>query len=114
MAFISDLIDKLAAEHNVDPARIFVNGLSQGGGMSFALSCELPERVAAVGLVAAAHFLPFEWCGDRRPKPMIRFSGAARAMRIMLVPLTAGPVRRSPLSSGGPRSRSTGRHQETP
>lgn len=75
VAFISDLIDKLAAEHNVDPARIYVNGLSQGGGMSFALSCELPDRVAAVGLVAAAHFLPFEWCGDRRPKPMIAFHG---------------------------------------
>lgn len=75
VAFISDLIDKLAAEYNIDPARVYVNGLSQGGGMSFALSCTLPQRIAAVGLVAAAHFMPFEACGNPDPVPMIAFHG---------------------------------------
>lgn len=75
VAFISDLIDKVAAEYSIDPARVYVNGLSQGGGMSFALSCTLSHRIAAIGLVAAAHFLPFEYCGDRRPMPMIAFHG---------------------------------------
>src|SRR5204863_7766187 len=37
--FISDLIDTLSASYNIDSTRIYANGLSNGGGMSFALSC---------------------------------------------------------------------------
>src|ERR1700740_2032734 len=35
--FICDLIDKLQAEYNIDPNRIYANGMSIGGGMAFAL-----------------------------------------------------------------------------
>jgi polyhydroxybutyrate depolymerase len=41
--FISELIDKLEASYNIDPARIYANGLSNGGGVTFALSCTLSE-----------------------------------------------------------------------
>src|SRR3989454_10554774 len=75
--FISELIDTLAAAYNIDPTRIYANGLSNGGGMSFVLSCTMSDRIAAVGLVAAAHLLPWEWCTDRRPVPMIAFHGTA-------------------------------------
>jgi polyhydroxybutyrate depolymerase len=75
--FIADLIDTLRTTHNVDPGRVYVNGLSNGGGMAFALSCRLPERIAAVGTVAAAHDLPWEWCDDGRPVPLISFHGTA-------------------------------------
>ena len=75
--FISELIDKLEASYNVDPARIYANGLSNGGGVTFALSCTLPDRIAAFGPVAAAVTLPFDWCPDSRPAPMIAFHGTA-------------------------------------
>jgi polyhydroxybutyrate depolymerase len=75
--FISDLMDKLEAEYNIDPARIYINGLSQGGGMVFVLSCRLSRRVAAVGAVAAAEELPSSWCSDSTPVPMIAFHGTA-------------------------------------
>ena len=75
--FISDLIDTLEAAYNIDPARIYANGLSNGGGMAFVLSCTLSDRIAAVGMVAAAQMLPFEWCTDRRAVPMIAFHGTA-------------------------------------
>ena len=52
--FISDLIDHLQAKYNIDPSRIYANGLSNGGGMSFVLSCTLSDRIAAVGMVGAA------------------------------------------------------------
>ena len=51
--FISDLIDRLAEAYNIDPVRIYANGLSNGGGMVFVLSCTLSDRIAAVGMVAA-------------------------------------------------------------
>ncbi len=75
--FISELIDTLEAAYNIDPTRIYANGLSNGGGMAFVLSCTLSDRIAAVGMVAAAQLLPFSWCTDRRPVPMIAFHGTA-------------------------------------
>lgn len=85
--FISDLIDTLSARYNIDSTRIYANGLSNGGGMSFALSCTLSNRIAAVGLVAAAETMPWSGCGERwavsggretdRPVPVISFHGTA-------------------------------------
>jgi len=77
VVFISELIDTLQASYNIDPARIYANGMSNGGGMAFALSCTLSHRIAAVGAVAAAETLPWSWCQDSRPVPMIAFHGTA-------------------------------------
>jgi polyhydroxybutyrate depolymerase len=73
--FIADLIDTLKLSYNIDPNRIYANGLSNGGGMAFVLSCTLSDRIAAVGMVAAAQTLPWEWCTDQRAVPMIAFHG---------------------------------------
>jgi polyhydroxybutyrate depolymerase len=75
--FISELIDTLKASYNIDANRIYANGLSNGGGMSFVLSCTLSDRIAAVGMVAAAQTLPWTWCTDARAVPMIAFHGTA-------------------------------------
>src|SRR5712691_13334857 len=84
--FISALIDTLEAAYNIDPTRIYANGISNGGGMAFVLSCTLSDRIAAVGMVAAAQTLPWSWCTDHRPVPMIAFHGTAD-----LVPYQGGP-----------------------
>lgn len=60
--FISDLIDKLEATYNIDPARIYANGFSNGGSMAFALSCRLSDRIAAAGTVSAAQDQPASRC----------------------------------------------------
>ncbi|MGH7338853.1 MAG: alpha/beta hydrolase family esterase, partial [Candidatus Rokuibacteriota bacterium] len=86
--FISVLIDTLEASYNIDPARIYVNGMSNGGGMAFGLSCTLAERIAAVGMVAAAQQLPSSWCEEMRPMPMIAFHGDADPV----VPYGGGPL----------------------
>jgi polyhydroxybutyrate depolymerase len=75
--FIAELIDTLSGAYNIDSTRIYANGLSNGGGMAFALSCTLSNRIAAVGMVAAAQTLPWRWCTDERPVPMIAFHGTA-------------------------------------
>ena len=43
--------------------------------MSFALSCTLAHRLAAIGTVGAARVLPWEWCEEKRPLPVISFHG---------------------------------------
>lgn len=73
--FIAELIDTLKASYNVDPARIYADGFSNGGGMAFVLSCTLSDRIAAIGLVASAQFRPWSACRDQRPVPMIAFHG---------------------------------------
>jgi len=77
VVFISELIDLLQKSYNIDPGAIYANGLSNGGGMAFALSCTLPHRIAAFGAVGAAITLPLDWCPDNRPAPLIAFHGTA-------------------------------------
>jgi polyhydroxybutyrate depolymerase len=73
--FISDLIDKLEAKYNIDPARIYVNGMSNGAGMTLLLACELSDRIAAIGMVAGAYPDSWEKCRPGRPVPAMVFHG---------------------------------------
>ncbi len=74
--FISNLIDKLETEYNVDSNRIYANGMSNGGAVAFELSCELSDRIAAVGAVAAEQRLPWN-CRGSKPVPTVAFHGTA-------------------------------------
>lgn len=85
--FINDLINKLEQDYNIDPARIYANGLSNGGGMSFVLSCKLADRIAAIGSVSGAYLLSWDKCDPVRPVPMIAFHGTADEV----VPYEGGP-----------------------
>jgi polyhydroxybutyrate depolymerase len=75
--YIAALIDRLEADYAVDRSRIYANGFSNGGGMASMLSCTMSDRLAAVGLVGAAHTVPWRWCRDPRPVPMISIHGTA-------------------------------------
>lgn len=85
--FISDLIDRLQRRYSIDPQRIYVNGLSNGASMSVAAGCELADRVAAIGGVAGAYYIPLESCHPNRPVPMIAFHGTDDPV----VPYHGGP-----------------------
>jgi polyhydroxybutyrate depolymerase len=88
ITFMSELIDELQSTYHIDSARIYANGLSNGGGLAFALSCALSHRIAAVGMVAPAQTLPPDWCAATRPVPMIAFHGDADT----LLPYGGGPL----------------------
>jgi len=90
--FISRLIDTLVARHNVDPDRVYVNGLSNGGGMTFALSCTVPERLAAAGIVAGAQTHPPALCADAPAIPVVVIHGT----RDPVVPYDGGDTWVSP------------------
>lgn len=75
--FIAELIDKLQTSYNIDRTRIYANGMSNGGGMAFVLSCTLSDRIAAVGMVSAGLDPGWSWCTDHRPVPVIAFHGTA-------------------------------------
>ena len=88
--FISDLIDRLETDYNIDPTRVYANGLSNGGGMSFLLACALSDRIAAVGIVAGALPVSLEDCQPSRPVPAMMFHGTDDP----IVPYSGGQLRR--------------------
>lgn len=73
--YVRALIDELKARYNIDERRVYADGLSNGGGMAWLLSCVLSDRIAAVGLVGAAYTIPTEWCATREPVPAIMLHG---------------------------------------
>jgi len=56
VGFIAALIDRLSAEYPVDPARIYVTGMSNGGMMSHRVGRELSSKIAAIAPVVGTVF----------------------------------------------------------
>lgn len=75
LAFIADLLDTLSQQFCLDLNRVYANGISNGGGMSYLLACELADRFAAIGTVAGAYIEPEGGCQPSRPVPVIAFHG---------------------------------------
>lgn len=77
VAFFKEMFDVLDKAYCIDDARIFVNGLSNGGGMTNRLACEMADRIAAVGTVAGAYSPLRNGCQPARPIPVVAFHGDA-------------------------------------
>lgn len=75
VAFLSAVIDDVAASYCVDPSRVYATGMSNGGMMAYRLACELADRVAAIAPVAAV--MVTERCAPSRPIPMLHIHGTA-------------------------------------
>jgi poly(hydroxyalkanoate) depolymerase family esterase len=57
---IKQMIDKMKADHKSDPGRIYVTGLSAGGGMTSAMLATYPEIFAGGAIIAG---LPYRCAG---------------------------------------------------
>ena len=78
VGFVRALIDELATFINIDPDRVYATGFSNGAIMVYRLACELPDRIAAIGPVAATQILDDqEACHPARSVPVIHFHGTA-------------------------------------
>lgn len=53
VGFIGALIDKAVADHNADRSRVYVIGMSNGGGMAYRLAVDMPSRLAGIAAVSA-------------------------------------------------------------
>jgi polyhydroxybutyrate depolymerase len=69
-------LDQLEAGVCVDPARVFVTGISNGGGPTARLACDLSDRLAGVASVAGAYQAPAP-CNPERPLPVLEIHGTA-------------------------------------
>ncbi len=53
---IKQMVDKMAADHSIDPSRIFVTGLSAGAYMTTALAATYPDVFAAAAPIAGGPY----------------------------------------------------------
>lgn len=76
VGFISDLIDTVASNYNIDLQRVYSCGMSMGGFMSYRLACELHERIAAIASVTGlmSYQLP-QNCQQQKEVPVMQIHG---------------------------------------
>lgn len=85
--YVVALVDALAAQGIVDPARVGVGGISNGGFMTLRLACAAPQRFAAFAVVAANNAVGIE-CPGGPPVPMLFIHGTEDAW----VPFGGGTI----------------------
>lgn len=73
VAFVLDLLDHVAANVCIDPARVYSTGMSNGGLFTSEVVCDLSERIAAA--VSVAGVSHHESCVPSRAVPYLAFHG---------------------------------------
>jgi polyhydroxybutyrate depolymerase len=76
VAFIRELVAQLKLDGNIDAARVYVTGLSNGGAMTHRLACEAADVFAAAAPLAfPISVSPPSTCTPSRPIPVLTFMG---------------------------------------
>jgi polyhydroxybutyrate depolymerase len=76
VGFIGKIIDNLVETKRVDPARIYVTGVSRGGLMTYTLACAFADRIAAaVPAITGMTEYQREDCRPARPVPLLIIAG---------------------------------------
>ena len=89
VGFVSNLLDTVSAHYNIDQDRIYSTGMSNGGYMSFLLSCQLSNRIAAIASVTGSMTLQtYDNCNPQHPTPVLQIHGTADAT----VPYNGNPT----------------------
>jgi polyhydroxybutyrate depolymerase len=54
IGFLELLIDRLVSHYNIDPQRVYIAGISNGGMMAYRAGVELADKVAAIAPIAGS------------------------------------------------------------
>jgi polyhydroxybutyrate depolymerase len=78
VGFTSKIIDELVSKDKVNPKKVYVTGVSNGGFMSFKLACDLRDKISAIGVIVAS--VPTNYVQKCKPSkgiPIIWFNGTS-------------------------------------
>ena len=87
LGFLRAILDRLASEGLVDPARVFFTGTSNGGAMTLRVICQAPELAAGAAVVIMNQPVGTD-CPDGPPVPLMFIHGADDPV----VPFAGGPI----------------------
>lgn len=76
--FLSQLLDRLVKNLPINPARVFVAGLSNGAAMAYRMACELASKIAGIASVSGAMLVGS--CHPTRPVSVLIMHGTADAV----------------------------------
>jgi polyhydroxybutyrate depolymerase len=75
VGYIRQLLDTLATDLSVDPARVFAAGHSNGAILAYRLACELSDRIVGIGVQAGS--LGVDACTPSQAVSVIHLHGTA-------------------------------------
>ncbi|MFK8006946.1 MAG: PHB depolymerase family esterase [Saprospiraceae bacterium] len=76
LSFLDLIIDRVYTDYDIDLARVYSTGMSNGGYMSHRLACELSDRIAAIASVAGGVFNEqLDNCSPSRAVPVMQIHG---------------------------------------
>lgn len=78
---IKQMIDRMQVDHGIDPARVFVTGLSGGGAMTAVMLAAYPELFAGAAILAGVPLRLPEWTTASRSTPVRAPSNAVARAR---------------------------------
>jgi polyhydroxybutyrate depolymerase len=87
-AYLDTLIAEVKAEYNVDPKRVFLFGISNGGFMAYRMACDHAGDIAAMVSVVGAGLVRTK-CNPSEPVSVLEIHGTADEM----VPYDGGEFR---------------------
>jgi polyhydroxybutyrate depolymerase len=73
VSFLTALIDHIVRTLPIDPRRVYVAGMSNGGAMTYRIGCALSDRIAAIAPVEAAT----PGCRPAQPVSIVAVHGLA-------------------------------------
>jgi len=68
------LLNRMERSPCVEPSRVYATGVSNGGGFTARLGCEMADRLAAIAPVAGGYD-PLKRCKPARPLPLLEIHG---------------------------------------
>lgn len=88
VGFLTALVERLSRDYRVDPARIYVTGISNGAFMSHRLACDTAWAAAIAPVAGQLSEDTARACSPRGPMPVLSIGGT----RDSLVPWQGGEV----------------------
>jgi len=89
LGYFENVIERVSAEHRIDPGRVFMTGNSRGGKAAFFVACKRPGLIRAIAVVTMT--LPTylaDDCAAGPPLPLALLIGSADP----IVPIAGGPI----------------------
>lgn len=77
VAYLTAVIDDVAAQYSVDPKRIYLLGHSNGGFMAHRMACDRADRIAAIVSLAGATWNDPASCTPTAPVAVAQVHGTA-------------------------------------
>jgi polyhydroxybutyrate depolymerase len=90
VAYLMAVIDDVSGRYRIDPKRIWIMGISNGGFMAHRLACDRADKIAAIVSVAGSTWMDPTRCAQSTPvsvlevhgsdDPIVKYEGGVRVV----------------------------------